>query len=312
MNKKLALILGCVMCLLLNSSFAQNNPITADTLRNNLSTRTKLDSNNREWILIDTTTIETKDTFRKLVLSRHKDSKYNFADSTIKLDTRKFINRNQVKLRKGPEHWIVYVFIIISLLYVIIRNAYSKTLPVVFQAYWNDRAISQFTRDDNFFKPRSLGLYFLLFVSVYGLFIKLILNNFELHIANNALMEYINIALFVTVYYVAKFMLMKLSAYLFSIHKLISGYLSVISISNFIYAIFLIPMLVLHHYLPENYANGVFFIIMIAFFFNTVYKYLRTASFILNNFQFPKFYLFLYLCTLEIMPLLIIYKVVLA
>ena len=249
-------------------------------------------------MLIDTAIIKTTDTFRNLVLSKYKNTKFNFADSTIKLDTRKFINRNQIKLRKSPEQWIVYVFILISLLYVTIRNMYSKTLPVVFQAYWNDRAISQFTRDDNFFKPRSLVLYFLLFVSVYGLFIKLILNNFELHIANNSLKEYMSISLYVMVYYIAKFVLMKLSGYVFSIQKVISGYMSVVSISNFIYAIFLTPMLLLYYYLPEKFANGAFYIIMIAFFFNTVYKYLRTASFILNNFQFPKFYLFLYLCTL--------------
>ncbi|MFN5705738.1 MAG: DUF4271 domain-containing protein [bacterium] len=49
--------------------------------------------------------------------------------------------------------------------------------------------------------------------------------------------------------------------------------------------------------------------ILISFTFNTVYKYLRTGSFLKNNFQFPIFYLFLYLCAFEIMPLLIIYKV---
>ncbi len=312
MNKKLALVLGFILCMLFNNSFAQDITTIADTMQYSSTAFTRPDTDKRELVIIDSTILTTSDTFRNLVLSRYKDSKFNFADSTIKLDTRKFVNRNNIKLRKNPEHWIIYVFILITLLYVIIRNAYSKTLSVVLQAYWNDRAISQFTRDDNFFKLRNTVLYFILFASVYGLLLKVVLNNFELQLRTNAFDEYVFITLFVMAFYVSKFVLMKISGYVFSIQKLMSGYLSVVSVSNFIYAIFLIPMLILHYYLPENYATGLFYIIMVSFCFNTVYKYLRTANFILNNFQFPKFYLFLYLCTLEIMPLLIIYKVVLA
>ncbi len=312
MNKIFALVSGFSLCVLLQSSYAQADVSIADTFNYTSSSWTQVDTDKKELVIIDSSIIVSTDTFRNLVLSRYKNGIYNFADSTIKLDTRKYVNRNQIKLRKNPDHWIIYVFLFITLIYVVIRNAYSKTLSVVFQAYWNDRAISQFTRDDNFFKLRNTVLYFILFATVYGLLIKVFLNSLDVQLRSNAYDEYVFITLFVMAFYAAKFLLMKLSGYVFSIQKLMSGYLSVISISNFIYAIFLIPMLILHYYLADNYAVWVFYLIMISFCFNTVYKYLRTANFIINNFQFPKFYLFLYLCTLEIMPLLIIYKVVLA
>lgn len=312
MNKILALVFGLSLCVLFQGSFAQADVSIADTFNYTSSSWTQVDTDKKELVIIDSSIIVSTDTFRNLVLSRYKNGIYNFADSTIKLDTRKYVNRNQIKLRKNPDHWIIYVFLFITLIYVVIRNAYSKTLSVVFQAYWNDRAISQFTRDDNFFKLRNTVLYFILFATVYGLLIKVFLNSLDVQLRSSAYDEYVFITLFVMAFYAAKFLLMKLSGYVFSIQKLMSGYLSVISISNFIYAIFLIPMLILHYYLADNYAVWVFYLIMISFCFNTVYKYLRTANFIINNFQFPKFYLFLYLCTLEIMPLLIIYKVFLA
>jgi hypothetical protein len=124
--------------------------------------------------------------------------------------------------------------------------------------------------------------------------------------------EYVIICLFTGTFYLLKFLLMKISGFIFSIQKLISGYLSILSISNFVYAIIVMPMLIFYQFITSSYQPYLLGLILILFCFNTIYKYLRTGSFILNNFQFPKFYLFLYLCTLEIMPLLIIYKVFIA
>ncbi len=278
----------------------------------NLNYFEPVDTDNRYYVLIDSSILTPSDTFKKIVLNKYLGNTFNYADSTIKLDTRKYVNRNAIKLRKSPDQWIVYVFLVIVLLYVLIKNIYNKTLSIVFQAYWNDRAISQFTRDDNFFKLRNTLLYFVLFAMVYGLLIKYMLNNFGVEIKTKDSDEYLFITAAAVLFYIAKFILMKFAGYVFSIQKLMSGYLSIISISNFIYSIFIIPFLILYYYVPSEYEGLVFYLILILFCFNTIYKYLRTGSFILNNFQFPKFYLFLYLCSLEIMPLLIIYKVFLA
>jgi hypothetical protein len=285
-----------------------------DTTTNyiNLNYFEPVDTDNRYYVLIDSSILTPSDTFRKIVLNRYSGNTFNYSDSTIKLDTRKYVNRNAIKLRKSPDQWIVFVFLIIVLLYVLIKNIYNKTLSIIFQAYWNDRAISQFTRDDNFFKLRNTLLYFVLFAMVYGLLIKYMLDTFGVEIKTKDSDEYLFITAAAVLFYIAKFILMKFAGYVFSIQKLMSGYLSIISISNFIYSIFIIPFLILYYYLPNEYEGLVFYLILILFCFNTIYKYLRTGSFILNNFQFPKFYLFLYLCSLEIMPLLIIYKVFLA
>lgn len=270
------------------------------------------DTDSIAYAVIDSSLIVSNDTIRKLVLSRYKDVSYNFLDSTIKLDNRRYINRNVIRIRKTEDHWIIFTFLFIILLYTIIRNVYDKTLVVIFQAYWNDRAINQFTRDDNFLKLRNTLLYFVLFTSVYGLLLKFLFNYFDISFEYKGLEEYVFICVFTGGFYLMKFLLMKISGFIFSIQKLISGYLSILSISNFVYSIIIIPMLLFYQFIPQAFQSYLLGIILILFCFNTIYKYLRTGSFILNNFQFPKFYLFLYLCTLEIMPLLIIYKVFIA
>jgi len=314
MNNVRLLLLYILLQLLMLSAHAQVVNRELDTTTNyiNLNYFEPVDTDNRYYVLIDSSILTPSDTFRKIVLNRYSGNTFNYTDSTIKLDTRKYVNRNAIKLRKSPDQWIVFVFLIIVLLYVLIKNIYNKTLSIIFQAYWNDRAISQFTRDDNFFKLRNTLLYFVLFAMVYGLLIKYMLDTFGVEIKTKDSDEYLFITAAAVLFYIGKFILMKFAGYVFSIQKLMSGYLSIISISNFIYSIFIIPFLILYYYLPNEYEGLVFYLILILFCFNTIYKYLRTGSFILNNFQFPKFYLFLYLCSLEIMPLLIIYKVFLA
>lgn len=272
----------------------------------------QMDTDTIFYVVVDSSQIVQTDTIKKIVLSKYQDMKFNFMDSTIKLDTRKYVNRNLIKLRKTDNHWIIFIFLFIILLYTIIRNVYDKTLAVIFQAYWNDRAIGQFTRDDNFLKLRNTLLYFVLFTSVYGLLLKYIFNYFNITFQYKGLDEYLIICAFTGAFYLSKFILMKLSGFVFSIQKLISGYLSVLSISNFVYSIIIIPFLLFYQFVSSLFQPYLLGLMLILFCFNTIYKYLRTGSFIINNFQFPKFYLFLYLCTLELMPLLIIYKVFIA
>lgn len=263
-------------------------------------------------VKIDSALIVRTDTIQRLVLSRYKNDSYNFLESSDSIVNKKFVNRNAIKIRKPQAQWLIYLFLGILFLYALIRNIYFKTLNVIFQAYWNDRAINQFTRDDNFFKLRNSILYFLMFAMVYGILLKIILNYYGLRLKQDDLEEYIFIGSFASLFYLGKFLIMKISGYIFSIQKLMSGYLSIIAISNFVYSIIAIPLIILYHYLDGTWASSVLYLTLILLLFNTVYKYLRTGSFIINNFQFPKFYLFLYLCSLEIMPLLIIYKMFLA
>lgn len=297
---------------LISASTAQSDTKVEDSIPAISYYHYQRDTDSVFYVLIDSSAIIQTDTIFKIVMSRHKSDSYNYSDSTLKLDSRKYVNRNLIKIRRTENHWMIFTLLSIILLYTIIRNVYDKTLVVIFQAYWNDRAINQFTRDDNFLKLRNTLLYFILFTSVYGLLLKFIFNYFKIYIGYEGIEEYVAICMFTGSFYLGKFLLMKLSGFIFSIQKLISGYLSILSISNFVYSIIVMPMLIFYQFVPSTYQPYLLGLILILFCFNTIYKYLRTGSFILNNFQFPKFYLFLYLCTLEIMPLLIIYKVFIA
>lgn len=262
------------------------------------------------YAIIDSTRIVRSTAIEDSVMSKYVSDSYSWKEPRlIKADSAHF---NKIKIRKQSSMWIFYVLLSIVIYFTFIRNIFYKSLPVIFQAYWNDRAIHQFTRDDNFFKSRNSIFYFVLFSMVYATIAYFIIEYFGYRMSHEGLELYYLIIAVLSIFYIAKYLLMKLMGYIFSVQRLISGYLAIISVSNLVYSIISIPFLIFFNYINSEYKIYVLFIILIAFIFNTVYKYLRTGAFLKNNFQFPIFYLFLYLCAFEIMPLLIIYKVFVA
>lgn len=268
------------------------------------------DNDSISYVIIDSSRIHKSNLIEELVMSRYVSESYNWREPrVVKAESGHF---SKIKHRKQPSIWIFYILLLIVIYFAFIRNVFHKSFPVILQAYWNDRSINQFTRDDNFFKGRNSIFYFVLFSMVFATLVYFIIDHFAYTMPKRGLELYYLIITVLVIFYTAKYLLMKLIGYIFSVQRLISGYLAIISVSNLAFTVIIIPFLVFFHYINYEYKTYLLAVIMIMFVFNTVYKYLRTGSFLRNNFQFPIFYLFLYLCAFEIMPLLIIYKVFIA
>lgn len=268
------------------------------------------DNDSINYVVVDSSRIHKSNLIEELVMSRYVSESFNWREPrVIKVESGHF---NKIKYRKQPSIWIFYILLITVMYFAFIRNVFHKSFPVILQSYWNDRSINQFTRDDNFFKSRNSIFYFVLFSLVFSTLVYFILDHFAYIMPKKGLELYYLIITVLTVFYTAKYLMMKLIGYIFSVQRLISGYLVIVSVSNLVFTVMIIPFLVFFHYISYDYKTYILAIIMITFVFNTVYKYLRTGTFLRNNFQFPIFYLFLYLCAFEIMPLLIIYKVFIA
>lgn len=263
-----------------------------------------------QYMLLDSVRWQKSDSLENIVKAKYQPESYFWQD-------RKAVNlfkgnQNQIKVRTKPSQWMYFLFLGMVLYYVLIRNFYAKSLSTIFQAYWNDRAISHFTRDDNSFKTRSSIMYFGLFCLVFSYIMYEIIHYFKFIGGLGSPLLYFSICAGVGAYYLSKYTLLKLSGLVFNAQKMVSGYLSIMSVSNIVFTVLMIPAAVFIHFLEGVPLAVVVYFVLAAYVFNTFYKYLRSGNFVLNNFQFPKFYLFLYLCTLEIMPLLVIYKIFVA
>jgi hypothetical protein len=221
-----------------------------------------------------------------------------------------FSDTNNYITRKGSKDWLSFLLIGIIILFAFVNTGHGKIVLSIFQAYWSNRLISQFNRDDNFFKLRTSAFFLLIFLFVLSLLIFNASPFYATAIKFKGIALYARIFFLVTSYYLLKYLLLKMAASLFAIKKIIAAHLSIMAISNFVYVMAILPILLFYQFLPKAAHQNLIYLMIFLWVLNAIYKYLRSGAYVSSNFRFPKFYLFIYLCSLELMPLLFIYKII--
>jgi len=246
----------------------------------------------------------------QLVYFQTKPGLIDFNYQSLAIKQIHFADTNNYIARKGSKDWLSFLLIGIIILFAFVNTGHGKIIISLFQAYWSNRLISQFNRDDNFFKLRTSAFFLLIFLSVLSLLIFNASHFYLPTIKFNGIALYSRIFFLVTSYYLFKYLLLKAAANLFTIKKIIAAHLSIMAISNFVYVMAILPILLFYQFLPETVHQHLIFLMIFLWVLNAVYKYFRSGAYVSSNFRFPKFYLFIYLCTLELMPILLIYKII--
>lgn len=243
----------------------------------------------------------------KIVLSRYPSDDYMKPEKVQKKDNSIF--ENVIVLRPAKPSWPAYVGVSLLLIFSVFRIRYSKNLDEIFKSYFNNRYLGFFIRDDSFFRLRSSFLMLLFFIIVASLFIYQIVNlyHWEIYNPKNGIFP---ILLVVFIFYIVKYQILRVISYVFSLEKIMLSYSTILSVSNIFFAMISFPFLIVVPYLQNDIAIMVMYFLITLWIANLGYKYIRTAMYLIFNFRFYIFYLFVYLCTLEIAPLLFILKLV--
>ena len=108
--------------------------------------------------------------------------------------------------------------------------------------------------------------------------------------------------------YLFKFLFLWFSGWLFSQRDAIGNYSFIVFLTNKVMGVFLIPAILLLAFSPisvQDFAyNSALIVISILF----VYRYLISFSIVRASLKVSAFHFFLYLCTCEVLPMLVLYK----
>jgi hypothetical protein len=266
------------------------------------------DTDSTNYVLIQNFII-TKASQSKIDSTKYPQGNYNY--TKVKQTQKKYFDNNNYILRKPNSNWLPLLILFTLIYYVILRRVFAKNFPIIFQSYWNDRLVQQLARDDNFFKMRAAISLFVLYCLILSLFLYNVSDYFNLLTQYTGLKKYFFLLYVVIIFYVLKYLLVKLVGYVFSFQRLMTAHLSIISVSNLVFILFSAPFLIFYQFLPDGMLLYIIIFLAVLFLFNVLYKYIRSLVFAVSNFQFSKFYLFIYLCTLEIVPLLLVIKLIL-
>jgi len=220
----------------------------------------------------------------------------------------KSVNPSPQSINRQPMDWITVVFLACIIIFTWVQSLYSKRLVQIFRAVAQPHFLNQLEREGNLFKERiRLGLGFIYF-SCSSIFIYLISREYGFSQAGYSSYTFIvfvfcGLFLFEAIKSVVVF----LSGIIFNTSENARQYQLNTMIFNHIIGLSLLPIVTLAFYWNNR---TVIFIGIIFISLLILYRTFRGILTVISGNRYSLFYLFLYLCTLEILPILLLYKVI--
>lgn len=209
----------------------------------------------------------------------------------------------------GRENWVMGVIVALLLFFAVIRITYPNEILVMIQGFFNNRVLTQISKEENLFNSWPFVYLYLLFGFTIGLFLYLISTFTELGGIAEGFNLYLIFSLCILVLFTLKIITLRFLGFLFDVSRLVREYVSVLYLSYFNTALIFLPVVIIMAFSPKNLAGpfmifGVFILTIIF-----IVQFLRAGASIFKTYSLSKFYLFLYLCTLEIGPILILVRI---
>jgi hypothetical protein len=230
--------------------------------------------------------------------------------STSSLFTQHQLHKSEDGIRLRPfsvEGWIPVILALCFVLIALTRLLFPQRLKQVMLAPFTRRHMHILIRSGNPFKDRItlfLGLIYFLCLPMILLKISRFMNP-KMLIINEPIHLYIIIIAFLALYWLVKIALVQILEVVFITRETTREYLTNMLVFNLFIGIFLLPLLFL-----DTYLNGSIFLWSSIAFITISYLFMFVRGFFigLSLKRFSYLYLFIYLCTLEIMPLIILLK----
>jgi hypothetical protein len=228
---------------------------------------------------------------------------YGFLD--IHLKSKSMVKEGSARPRR--EQWIVGVIIFLLLYLGIVNAVMGKDIETVFLSFYSRRQ-AQAGKEEGLLNSRGFLALFVLFGLVSGLFIYQVSAFFNKYYSITGFQLFLWLAVIIVVLFALKLLVLRFIGFVFNASKLVGNYISVLYLTYFNIAFVLLPLTLCFGLLPSNFGQyilGAAAVLIVVVF---VWQYLRSSVNIISNFRFHKFYLFIYLCALEICPVLILIK----
>lgn len=204
----------------------------------------------------------------------------------------------------GVAGVLLFAFILFVWLYASNR----RRLNQVMKSFYIGRYSNQSGRDELSLGNRVSIFLSGLFVITLSLFISQVINYYGFYKIENEVWFLIELAVLICFIYGFKIIIVRIAGFIFQSQKEVAEYSTMIFLFCNILGLFLLPIVVCIAFVkdvsPLVFIYSGFSIFLLLLFV----RVLRGLLIGINSIRVSKFYLFLYLCTLEILPFVIMVK----
>jgi hypothetical protein len=232
------------------------------------------------------------------LLQRHPYFGFSAAPITVRSDKRQV---------KGKD-FLFYFIVFLLLIYAFLQLAFQKYVNDLFRLFFRTTLKQRQIREQLMETPLPSLLLNGFFVVTGGLYITFLLQYFNLNPFDNFWLMFLYCIVGLSGIYFIKFIGIKISGWLFSMQEAAQSYIFIVFVVNKMIGILLLPFLIILAFTQGDvYSTGITisWCLVAALL---IYRVILTFGAVRNQVKVNPFHFFLYICAIEIAPLLLIYK----
>lgn len=206
----------------------------------------------------------------------------------------------------GKEE-LFYLLVFVVFFVATIKVAFPKYIQNIFRLFFQTAFRQKQTRDQLSQNHIASLLLNFLFVLTGGIFIALLVNQYQWITAGFWWVCLYSIGL-LTAIYLGKYAFLRLSGWVFNAQEATNTYVFIVFLVNKILGITLIPFLLILAFSATMIAEVAITIALVILGGMLLYRYVAGMGTIRRSLKVNALHFFLYLCAVEVLPLLLIFK----
>ncbi len=207
------------------------------------------------------------------------------------------------------DYWIAGIFLFLFVLFVWLYVSNLKKLNQIIKGFYQTRFANENARDEFSIGNRVSVFLSVFFVITLSIFITRMLSFYHIQLFKNSAVEVI-IAFLIIVAYCIKFATINLVGFVFQVQKEARDYMTSVLLFCNVLGLFMFPIVICLT-LIKQVSPLIFIYIGMGTIISFICIRMVRGIFIgLKSQRVSKFYLFMYLCTLEILPFIFIVKLI--
>ncbi len=216
-----------------------------------------------------------------------------------------------IKRNNAGKDGLFYLLTGVVFYFALIRLLFSKYMNNLFAVFFRVSLKQKQIREQLIQSPLPSLLLNIFFVISGGIYIAFLLRYYNFHRTDNLWYLILNSTIGLSIIYLAKYFTLKLTGWIFNIKEAADTYAFVVFLVNKLLGILLIPFLILMAFSSASLISVLVTLsfTVVAIFF--AYRYIISYAPVRKEIKVSQFHFLLYLCAFEIIPLLLIYKVLL-
>jgi hypothetical protein len=206
--------------------------------------------------------------------------------------------------------WVMGILVLCLIIWVTVRSIFFRRFIQIFKAFLTQRFLNQLLREGNILSERITPPLVILHMISFSL---LMFQTIKLTIGlpetgHSSIVLYLILLSGTAAFYGFRLLFMRIIGWIFDTKEQSRIYIINTMIFNEVFGIAVIPLAFMVSYLPSHLAYSIAMISLGLFALVILYKFIRSFIIGLSVTKFSWLYLFLYLCTVEILPVLVLGK----